>query len=50
MSLGPMKSYGPGDGTYIYYDSPLFAIDLAVDGGAVWVNSAGNFGKTKKRR
>ena len=46
MSLGPMKSYGPGDGTYIYYDSPLFAIDLAVDGGAVWVNSAGNFGKT----
>ncbi|MCL0055718.1 fibronectin type III domain-containing protein [Dehalococcoidia bacterium] len=43
MSLGPYHSYGPGDGTYLFTDSPLYAIDTAVAGGAVWVNSAGNY-------
>ena len=43
MSMGPLNSYGPGDGSYIYIDSPLFAIDLAVSGGAIWINSAGNY-------
>ena len=37
---------GPGDGTSPYSFSPLRAVDQAVDGGAVWVNSAGNNAQT----
>ena len=33
---------GPGDRTYLYPLSLLNTVDRAVDGGAVWVNSAGN--------
>ena len=33
---------GPGDGTSPFSDSPLKAVDRAVDSGVVWVNSAGN--------
>jgi hypothetical protein len=33
---------GPGDGTSIYSDSPLKAVDAAAAAGIVWVNSAGN--------
>ena len=33
---------GPGDGTSPFADSPLKAVDRAVDNGIVWVNSAGN--------
>ena len=33
---------GPGDGTSPYGDSQLKTVDKAVDGGIVWVNSAGN--------
>ena len=33
---------GPGDGTSLYEESPLNTIDQVVDGGAVWVNAAGN--------
>ncbi len=33
---------GPGDGTSPYSTSPLKAVDRAVNGGAVWVNSGGN--------
>ena len=33
---------GPGDGTSPFRDSPLRAVDRAVAGGSVWVNSAGN--------
>ena len=33
---------GPGDGTSPRSDSPLKAVDRAVEGGAIWVNSAGN--------
>jgi subtilisin family serine protease len=33
---------GPGDGTSSFSDSALGAVDIAVTGGAVWVNSAGN--------
>ena len=33
---------GPGDGTSRFLDSPLKAVDAAVAGGIVWVNSAGN--------
>ena len=33
---------GPGDGTSPFSDSPLNTVGLAVDDGAVWVNSAGN--------
>ncbi len=33
---------GPGDGTSPYSVSPLRTVDRAVDGGIVWVNSAGN--------
>ena len=33
---------GPGDGTSPYSDSVLKTIDVAVSGGAIWVNSAGN--------
>ena len=32
----------PGDGTSPFADSPLKAVDRAVDNGIVWVNSAGN--------
>ena len=35
---------GPGDGTSEYYpNSILDIIDTAITGGAVWVNSAGNY-------
>ena len=37
---------GPGDGTSPFGDSPLNTVDRAVDGGAVWVNSAGNLART----
>lgn len=33
---------GPGDGTSPYSDSPLKAVDAAVNGGAVFVTAAGN--------
>ncbi len=33
---------GPGDGTSPYSESALKAVDLAVEGGAVWINSGGN--------
>ena len=33
---------GPGDGTSPFGNSTLGAVDLAVAGGAIWVNSAGN--------
>ena len=33
---------GPGDGTSPFSHSPLRAVDRAVDGEAIWVNSAGN--------
>ena len=33
---------GPGDGTSPYTDSPLHTVDSAVEGGSVWVKSAGN--------
>ena len=36
---------GPGDGTSPFSDSPLRAVDRAVAGGSVWVNSAGNEGQ-----
>ena len=42
------KMYGmiaPGNGVPTREDSPLVTIDQAVDGGAVWVNSAGNEGQ-----
>ncbi len=35
---------GPGDGTTVYADSPLTAVDRAVAGGITWVNAAGNEG------
>ena len=34
---------GPGDGTSPYSNSPLKTVDRAVNGGVVWVNSAGNY-------
>ena len=37
---------GPGDGTSPYSVSPLKAVDLAVNRGIVWVNSAGNDART----
>ena len=37
---------GPGDGTSPFSNSPLRAIDRAVAGGSVWVNSAGNDGQS----
>ena len=37
---------GPGDGTSPFSDSPLRAVDRAVEGGSVWVNSAGNAGQS----
>ena len=33
---------GPGDGTSPFTNSALRAVDTAVQGGAIWVNSAGN--------
>ena len=33
---------GPGDGTSPSPESPLKSVDAAVDGGILWVNSAGN--------
>ena len=33
---------GPGDGASPYSNSPLNAVDRAVDGGILWVNAAGN--------
>lgn len=41
MSLGFIFT-GPGDGTSPFSDSPLASVDKAVEGGIVWVNSAGN--------
>ena len=41
MSLGFIFS-GPGDGTSPFTDSPLRTVDAAVEGGIIWVNSAGN--------
>ena len=41
MSAGWTWS-GPGDGTSPYTSSPLNTVDTAVDGGIVWLNSAGN--------
>ena len=35
---------GPGDGTSPFADSSYAIIDRAVSGGALWVNSAGNYG------
>jgi subtilisin family serine protease len=35
---------GPGDGTSMYSDGPLAAVDRAVAGGITWVNAAGNEG------
>lgn len=35
---------GPGDGTTIFPDSPLAAVDRAVAGGITWINAAGNEG------
>ena len=37
---------GPGDGTSPFSDSPLRTVDLAVSGGIVWANSAGNSART----
>jgi len=36
---------GPGDGTTVFSDSPLAAVNLAVANGIVWVNAAGNEAK-----
>ena len=36
---------GPGDGTSPRAESPLKTVDAAVDGGILWVNSAGNQGQ-----
>ena len=33
---------GPGDGTSPFRNNPLSTVDVAVDGGIVWVNAAGN--------
>ena len=45
MSLGWIFD-GPGDGTSPYTDSPLRTLDLAVSHGIVWVNAAGNAGRS----
>ena len=37
---------GPGDGTSPSSVSPLHTVDRAVENGAIWVNSAGNYGRT----
>ncbi len=36
---------GPGDGTSPFSNSPLKSVDLAVSGGVIWLNSAGNAAK-----
>ena len=36
---------GPGDGTSPFLSSPLYAVDVAVAGGALWTNAAGNEGR-----
>ena len=41
MSLGWFFD-GPGDGTSPYSSSPLNSVDDAVNGGIIWLNSAGN--------
>ena len=41
MSLG-FLFHGPGDGTTPFSNSPLRTVDAAVEGGIIWVNSAGN--------
>ena len=41
MSVGWTFS-GPGDGTSPYSNAPLKSVDAAVNGGILWVNSAGN--------
>ena len=33
---------GPGDGTSPFSNDPLGAVDIAVAGGTIWVNAAGN--------
>src|SRR5262245_49119849 len=33
---------GPGDGTSPFSDAPIFSVDLAISGGAMWTNAAGN--------
>ena len=37
---------GPGDGTSPFSNSPLESVDMAVENGIIWVNSAGNYGDT----
>ena len=41
MSL-EFRFSGPGDGTSPFPDNPLETVDVAVEGGIVWVNAAGN--------
>ena len=41
MSVG-FLFHGPGDGTTPFSNSPLKTVDAAVEGGAIWVNAAGN--------
>ena len=41
MSVG-FLFHGPGDGTTPFSNSPLRTVDAAVEGGAIWVNAAGN--------
>ena len=36
---------GPGDGTSGFTNSPLHAVDRAVEAGIVWANAAGNYGE-----
>ena len=36
---------GPGDGTIPWSNSPLRTVDIAVEGGILWANSAGNAGE-----
>ncbi len=36
---------GPGDGTSPYSNAPVKSVDAAVTGGAIWVNSAGNYAR-----
>lgn len=37
---------GAGDGTPVYSNSPLRSVNMAVSGGIVWANSAGNEGQS----
>ena len=34
---------GPGDGTFLFSDSPLNSVNSAVSGGITWVSNAGNY-------